>query len=125
MAFEALAIRIMMAALDNFQENPYNNSLSSLLPCDELLSAKSVLSDVSAGIYDLVNKCCSRANLKEWTARTKIYDRCDETGADGVLVPGGFGDRGVQGKIILTKYVREHSVPFLDICLGMQIAVIE
>lgn len=43
-------------ALDNFQENPYNNSLSSILPCDELLSAKSVLSDVSAGIYNLVNK---------------------------------------------------------------------
>ncbi|MED6144674.1 hypothetical protein PIB30_017775 [Stylosanthes scabra] len=43
-------------ALDNFQENPYNNSLSSILPCDELLSAKSVLSGVSAGIYNLVNK---------------------------------------------------------------------
>ena len=43
-------------ALENFQENPYNNSLSSILPCDELLSAESVLFDVSAGIYNLVNE---------------------------------------------------------------------
>ena len=45
-------------------------------------------------------------------------------GADGVLVPGGFGDRGVQGKILAAKYARENKVPFLGICLGMQIAVI-
>ncbi|EXB95198.1 hypothetical protein L484_001595 [Morus notabilis] len=42
-------------ALESFQKNPYNNSLSSILPCDELLSAKSVLYDVSAGIHNLVN----------------------------------------------------------------------
>ncbi|KAK7313823.1 hypothetical protein VNO77_39025 [Canavalia gladiata] len=46
-------------------------------------------------------------------------------GANGILVPGGFGDRGVQGKILAAKYARENSVPFLGICLGMQIAVIE
>ncbi|XP_023919257.1 uncharacterized protein LOC112030825 [Quercus suber] len=46
-------------------------------------------------------------------------------GADGVLVPGGFGDRGVQGKILAAKYARENRVPFLGICLGMQIAVID
>ncbi|KAK4742455.1 hypothetical protein SAY87_000456 [Trapa incisa] len=46
-------------------------------------------------------------------------------GADGVLVPGGFGDRGVKGKILAAKYARENRVPFLGICLGMQIAVIE
>ncbi|PKA58953.1 CTP synthase [Apostasia shenzhenica] len=45
--------------------------------------------------------------------------------ADGVLVPGGFGDRGVEGKILAAKYARENNVPFLGICLGMQIAVIE
>ncbi|KAG0487629.1 hypothetical protein HPP92_009724 [Vanilla planifolia] len=45
--------------------------------------------------------------------------------ADGVLVPGGFGDRGVQGKILAAQYARENDVPFLGICLGMQIAVIE
>lgn len=46
-------------------------------------------------------------------------------GADGVLVPGGFGGRGVQGKIVAAKYARENRVPFLGICLGMQVAVIE
>jgi len=45
--------------------------------------------------------------------------------AHGVLVPGGFGDRGVEGKILACKYAREHKKPFLGICLGMQVAVIE
>lgn len=48
-----------------------------------------------------------------------------DQGADGILVPGGFGDRGVQGKILAAKYARENNIPFLGICLGMQIAVIE
>jgi len=46
-------------------------------------------------------------------------------GADGILVPGGFGDRGVEGKILATRYARENKVPFLGICLGMQVACIE
>ncbi len=46
-------------------------------------------------------------------------------GADGVLVPGGFGDRGIEGKIIAVKYARENKVPLLGICLGMQLAVVE
>ena len=45
--------------------------------------------------------------------------------ADGILVPGGFGNRGVEGKIIAAKYAREHDTPYLGICLGMQTAVIE
>ena len=46
-------------------------------------------------------------------------------GADGILIPGGFGSRGVDGKIAAVQYAREHKVPFLGICLGMQVAVIE
>lgn len=45
--------------------------------------------------------------------------------ADGILVPGGFGDRGVEGKILATQYAREQKVPFFGICLGMQVASIE
>lgn len=45
--------------------------------------------------------------------------------ADGILVPGGFGNRGIEGKILACKYAREHNVPYLGICLGMQIAAIE
>ena len=44
---------------------------------------------------------------------------------DGVIVPGGFGNRGIEGKISTAKYCREHNLPYLGICLGMQIAVIE
>lgn len=45
--------------------------------------------------------------------------------ADGILVPGGFGDRGIEGKILATKYARENKVPFFGICLGMQLASVE
>ena len=44
---------------------------------------------------------------------------------DGILVPGGFGGRGIEGKILAAQYAREHGVPYLGLCLGMQIAVIE
>ncbi len=45
--------------------------------------------------------------------------------ADGIVVPGGFGDRGIEGKIIAAKYARENGVPYLGLCLGMQCACIE
>ena len=45
--------------------------------------------------------------------------------ADGILVPGGFGTRGIEGKILAARYARENQVPYFGICLGMQIAVIE
>ncbi|WZE72837.1 CTP synthase [Macrococcus sp. CCM 2573] len=45
--------------------------------------------------------------------------------ADGILVPGGFGERGIEGKILATQYARENNVPFLGICLGMQLATVE
>ncbi len=47
------------------------------------------------------------------------------SGVDGVLIPGGFGDRGIEGKILAAKYARENNIPYFGICLGMQIAVIE
>jgi len=46
-------------------------------------------------------------------------------GIDGIIVPGGFGTRGIEGKIKVIKYAREHNIPFLGICYGMQLAVIE
>src|SRR5699024_5554482 len=47
------------------------------------------------------------------------------SGVDGIVVPGGFGDRGIEGKISAIRYAREQKVPFLGICLGMQLATIE
>ena len=45
--------------------------------------------------------------------------------SDGILVPGGFGDRGIEGKILTAQYSRENKIPYLGICLGMQMSVIE
>ncbi len=46
-------------------------------------------------------------------------------GLDGVLVPGGFGDRGIEGKILAAQWAREHQIPYFGLCLGMQILVVE
>ena len=53
--------------------------------------------------------------------------KCKEllSDVDGVVVPGGFGIRGIEGKLNVIKYARENNIPFLGICLGMQCAVIE
>ena len=45
--------------------------------------------------------------------------------ADGILVPGGFGIRGVEGKVAAIQFAREHRIPYLGLCLGLQCAVIE
>src|ERR1700688_3555081 len=47
------------------------------------------------------------------------------SGMDAILVPGGFGERGIEGKIQAVRFAREHGVPYLGICLGMQLAIIE
>ena len=58
---------------------------------------------------------------------SKIYDNSWKLlkEADGILVPGGFGSRGIEGKILAAKYARENKVPYLGVCLGLQIATIE
>ncbi|WP_089609267.1 CTP synthase [Dehalobacterium formicoaceticum] len=50
---------------------------------------------------------------------------CQFADVDGILVPGGFGDRGIEGKILAVQYAREQQIPFFGICLGMQMAVVE
>lgn len=64
----------------------------------------------------------------EWIDSETITDgKAEEvlSSCNGILIPGGFGNRGIEGKIIAAKYAREHNIPYLGICLGMQIAVIE
>ena len=69
------------------------------------------------------------ANVEiEWIDSEKITDEnADEMlgGLDGIIVPGGFGDRGIEGMISSAKYARENHLPYFGICLGMQISVIE
>ena len=57
--------------------------------------------------------------ITENTVKEKLKD------VDGIIVPGGFGNRGIEGKIETIKYARENKIPFLGICLGMQMAVVE
>lgn len=75
-----------------------------------------------AGIANEVDVCIDWIHSEELNG-----DNCSDVlkDADGILVPGGFGDRGIEGKICAIKYARENKVPFLGICLGMQMAVVE
>jgi len=69
----------------------------------------------------------SRVIIK-WVDSEKIEEEGSEKflqDCDGILVAGGFGERGVEGKIAAIKYARENKIPFLGICLGMQLAIIE
>jgi len=84
--------------------------------------------------YKSVNEALKHAGLKNrLTVTIKYIDSQDVeskgvgvlAGLDGILVPGGFGERGVEGKILAAKYARENKVPYLGICLGMQVALIE
>jgi CTP synthase len=76
---------------------------------------------IHAGIHTRTNVCIRYIDSETIEAEgTSLLD-----GADGILVPGGFGERGTEGKIAAVRYARENRIPYLGICLGMQVAVIE
>ncbi|GAA0353319.1 CTP synthase [Bowmanella denitrificans] len=84
--------------------------------------------------YKSVNEALKHAGLKNrLTVNIQYIDSQDIeskgtdllAGLDAILVPGGFGERGIEGKIAAARYARENKVPYLGICLGMQVAVIE
>ncbi|MGL5502164.1 MAG: glutamine hydrolyzing CTP synthase, partial [Aeromonas veronii] len=84
--------------------------------------------------YKSVNEALKHGGLKtRHSVNIKYIDSQDiETrgaelleGLDAILVPGGFGERGVEGKILAAQYARENKIPYLGICLGMQVAMIE
>lgn len=70
----------------------------------------------------IINDC--RVQIKYVDVETPDLER-ELSDVQGVLVPGGFGDRGIEGKIAVVRYARENNVPYLGLCLGMQVAVIE
>jgi CTP synthase len=84
--------------------------------------------------YKSLNEALRHAGIHNHAKVTVEYvdaETLDETNAaqlarfDAILVPGGFGKRGIEGKIVAARYAREHGVPYLGICLGMQVATIE
>ncbi|MDH4040565.1 MAG: CTP synthase, partial [Gammaproteobacteria bacterium] len=84
--------------------------------------------------YKSLNEALKHAGLKNLTRVKVEYIDAEEierkgtgllAGVDAILVPGGFGDRGVEGKITAVRYARENRIPFLGICLGMHVALVE
>lgn len=71
---------------------------------------------------------CNTEVVIRWVNAEDVYDHnVDELlgGVQGILVPGGFGDRGIEGKVSAIRYAREQNIPFFGICLGMQVSVVE
>jgi len=83
------------------------------------------LHDAYLSIIESLNHAGFEAGAKVEIKWVDSENLGDLTGIDGMIVPGGFGDRGVAGKIDACKFARENDIPFLGICLGMQVAVIE
>ncbi|XP_014490232.1 CTP synthase isoform X1 [Vigna radiata var. radiata] len=111
------SVRIAMVGKYTNLSDAYLSVLKALLHASVACNRKLVVDWVPAeNLEDDTSKEDPDAHKSAWALLK---------GANGILVPGGFGDRGVQGKILAAKYARENSVPFLGICLGMQIAVIE
>jgi CTP synthase len=86
--------------------------------------------------YKSLNEALEHGGLANDTRVNRIYVDADTLvekedisehfkNIDGILIPGGFGERGVEGKIRAAQYAREHKIPFFGICLGLQLAVIE
>ncbi|KAJ6312035.1 hypothetical protein OIU77_013728 [Salix suchowensis] len=110
-------VRIAMVGKYTGLSDSYLSVLKALLHASVACRRKLVVEWVAAGdLEDVTAKEAPDVYKNAWDLLK---------GSDGVLVPGGFGDRGVQGKILAAKYARENKVPFLGVCLGMQIAVIE
>ncbi|CAI0546159.1 unnamed protein product [Linum tenue] len=110
-------VRIAMVGKYTGLSDAYLSVLKALLHASVALQKKLVVDWVPA--TDLEDETAQEVPMVNLAA-CSIF-QC----ADGILVPGGFGDRGVQGKILAAKFARENRIPYLGICLGMQIAVIE
>ena len=85
------------------------------------------LPDSYMSVVESLKHAClqNKVNLDLQWIDADNYDAEDISNLDGVVVPGGFGVRGIEGKISAIQYLRENKIPFLGICLGLQCAVIE
>ncbi len=86
------------------------------------------LSDSYASILEALKHCSAHLRCKvniKWVETTDLKDVSFVEEVDGIIVPGGFGTRGAEGKIKVIKEAREKGIPFLGLCFGMQLAVVE
>ena len=82
---------------------------------------------VAESLFHAGTACDSHVDIRWVDSQTLTADNIAAAlaGCAGILVPGGFGDRGIEGMVLAAQYAREHGIPYFGICLGMQIAVIE
>ncbi len=97
--------------------------------CGKYTELKDSYASINEALIHAGAHCDTHVNLK-WVETTDVETgkvSVEEAlkGIDGVLIPGGFGSRGVEGKIKIINYVRENNIPFLGICYGLQLAVVE
>jgi len=86
------------------------------------------LEDSYASIIESFHHCAAHLSCKinlKWVETTDLSDASFLDDVDGLVVPGGFGSRGTEGKIEVIRLAREQNIPFLGLCLGLQLAVIE
>jgi CTP synthase len=86
------------------------------------------LEDSYASIIESLNHCSAHLGCRivlRWIETTNLSDVRSLNGVNGVIVPGGFGTRGTEGKIEIIRRGREENIPFLGLCLGLQLAVVE
>ncbi|MDQ3003512.1 MAG: CTP synthase (glutamine hydrolyzing) [Fibrobacterota bacterium] len=112
--------------IKNNQDNP--RKVVTIALCGKYTT----LEDSYASVVEALTHCGAHLNCKveiKWVDTAKLTDPVSVEaalkGAQGVIVPGGFGHRGIEGKIKVIQYVRENNIPYLGICYGMQLAVVE
>jgi len=92
----------------------YVNLKDSYKSLNEALIHGGIANRCRVNLHFVDSEKVQKEGVEKWVAE-----------ADGILVPGGFGDRGIEGKILAIQYARENQIPFFGICLGMQLAVVE
>ncbi len=114
----------------------WKNFINSLLDGEKTLTIAitgkyTQLHDAYTSIFESLSHASAKNKVRyklKWVETTNLsYDDAKKAlnGVDGIIVPGGFGSRGVEGKINCVRFARENNLPFLGLCYGMQIAVIE
>jgi len=114
---ELKAVHIALVGKYTNLSDAYHSVISALQHASLKIEERLVIDWIEASSLETATKS---SNLE---AYEKAWEKLKSV--DGILVPGGFGDRGVEGKMLAINYARNNNVPFLGICLGMQLAVIE
>jgi CTP synthase len=113
-------VHIAMVGKYTGLSDSYLSVIKSLQHASFAVGRKLVIDWIEASHLEDLNGAISEDVVKQNAEAWELLKK-----ADGILVPGGFGDRGIEGKIIAAGYARENNVPYLGICLGLQVAVIE